>query len=109
MPAAAVSPYWPLEPTTIQRISTASSSSVAVGNAARKSDDAETALVSKRLMMWLQRLLDCVSVVPSTEPAADGQMLDDIPAKRLRACESHCAPYDERKGLTQEHLSVRGT
>lgn len=51
IPAAAVSPYWPLEPTTIQRISTASSSSVAVGNAARKSDDAETALVSKRLMM----------------------------------------------------------
>lgn len=53
MPALTVSPYCPREPTAIQRISSFSSSSVAVGKAARKRDEAETAFVSKRLMRWL--------------------------------------------------------
>lgn len=52
-PAALVSPYRFRLPLLIQAISAASDSSVACGNAARKRDEADTAPVSKRLMMCL--------------------------------------------------------
>ena len=47
-----MSPYFPLDFVATQSISLVSSASVAVGYAARNKDEAETALVSKRLMMW---------------------------------------------------------
>lgn len=123
LPASLVSPYWPLEPMAIHRISSVSSASVAVGKAARNRDEAETASVSKRLMMWLsQGGIEGVSEGSSTsrrwwneqerrEAPAVNAVSTMARERSIRTRLSRHVPHpaEEVKKLTQERPWGRGT